>query len=53
MRTVSRAICSMQDVELMYCVGNVSEAMQNLMIGHASIAIFLKYYLLRRITVDT
>ncbi|KAF2844126.1 C2H2 finger domain protein [Plenodomus tracheiphilus IPT5] len=33
--------------------GNVSEAMQNLMIGHASIATFLKHYLSRRITVDT
>ncbi|KAF2818073.1 hypothetical protein CC86DRAFT_337582 [Ophiobolus disseminans] len=33
--------------------GNVSEAMQNLMMGHASIATFLKHYLSRRITVDT
>ncbi|KAH4927418.1 hypothetical protein HBI79_137340 [Parastagonospora nodorum] len=33
--------------------GNVSESMQNMMMGHASIVTFLKYYLLRRITVDT
>ncbi|CAN9175099.1 unnamed protein product [Alternaria alternata] len=33
--------------------GNVSEAMQNLMMGHASISTFLKHYLSRRITVDT
>ncbi|KAI1676344.1 DUF3435 domain containing protein [Pyrenophora tritici-repentis] len=33
--------------------GNVSEAMQNLIMGHASIATFLKHYLSRRITVDT
>ncbi|CAN9454731.1 unnamed protein product [Alternaria alternata] len=32
---------------------NVSEAMQNLMMGHASISTFLKHYLSRRITVDT
>jgi hypothetical protein len=42
-----------QDAELTYCIGNVSEAMQNLMMGHASIATFLKHYLSRRITVDT
>ena len=41
------------DVVLTYCVGNVSEAMQNLMMGHASISTFLKHYLSRRITVDT
>ncbi|CAN9361177.1 unnamed protein product [Alternaria alternata] len=29
------------------------EAMQNLMMGHASISTFLKHYLSRRITVDT
>ncbi|KAF1949650.1 hypothetical protein CC80DRAFT_520408 [Byssothecium circinans] len=33
--------------------GNVSDAMQNLMIGHASIKTFEKHYLSRRITVDT
>ncbi|KAF1967816.1 hypothetical protein BU23DRAFT_583589 [Bimuria novae-zelandiae CBS 107.79] len=33
--------------------GNVSEAMQNLMMGHASILTFLKHYLLRRVMVDT
>ncbi|PVH92773.1 C2H2 finger domain protein [Periconia macrospinosa] len=33
--------------------GNVSEAMQNLMMGHASITTFLKHYLSRRVTVDT
>ncbi|KAJ5066003.1 C2H2 finger domain protein [Bipolaris maydis] len=38
---------------LTHRVGNVSEAMQNLMMGHASIATFLKHYLSRRITVDT
>ena len=27
--------------------------MQNLMMGHANIGVFLKYYLLKRITVDT
>jgi hypothetical protein len=43
----------MQDTKLTYCVGNVSEAMQNLMMGHASIATFMKHYLDRRITVDT
>ena len=43
----------MQDVDLTHRVGNVSEAMQNLMMGHASIATFLKHYLSRRITVDT
>jgi hypothetical protein len=43
----------MQDRELTYCVGNVSEAMQNLMMGHASIMTFLRHYLSRRITVDT
>lgn len=43
----------MQDRELTYCVGNVSEAMQNLMMGHASITTFLRHYLPRRITVDT
>ncbi|KAF2802862.1 uncharacterized protein BDZ99DRAFT_491913 [Mytilinidion resinicola] len=32
--------------------GNVNEAMQNLMMGHASIRTFLKHYLSRRITVD-
>ncbi|CAI9635546.1 unnamed protein product [Alternaria burnsii] len=41
------------DVVLTCCVGNVSEAMQNLMMGHASISTFLKHYLSRRITVDT
>jgi hypothetical protein len=43
----------MQDIELTYCVGNISKAMQNLIIGHASIATFLRHYLLQRITVDT
>jgi hypothetical protein len=33
--------------------GNVSEAMQNLMMGHANIRTFLKHYLSRRVTVDT
>jgi hypothetical protein len=33
--------------------GNVTEAMQNLMMGHASISTFVKHYLSRRITVDT
>ncbi|KAH8727436.1 hypothetical protein GQ44DRAFT_770455 [Phaeosphaeriaceae sp. PMI808] len=33
--------------------GSVSEAMQNLMIGQASIATFLKHHISRRITVDT
>ncbi|ORX95381.1 hypothetical protein BCR34DRAFT_607969 [Clohesyomyces aquaticus] len=33
--------------------GNVSEAMQNLMMGHANIGTFLKHYLSRRVTVDT
>ncbi|KAF2685708.1 C2H2 finger domain protein [Lentithecium fluviatile CBS 122367] len=33
--------------------GNVSEAMQNLMMGHASIGTFLKHYLSRRVRVDT
>ncbi|KAF2177343.1 hypothetical protein K469DRAFT_742556 [Zopfia rhizophila CBS 207.26] len=33
--------------------GNVSEEMQNLMMGHGSIGIFLKHYLSRRVTVDT
>ncbi|KAF1936514.1 hypothetical protein EJ02DRAFT_83065 [Clathrospora elynae] len=33
--------------------GNVSESMQNLMMGHASITTFLKHYLSRHITVDT
>jgi hypothetical protein len=37
----------------MLCSGNVSEAMQNLMMGHASIGTFLKHYLSRRVTVDT
>ncbi|KAF1966830.1 hypothetical protein BU23DRAFT_584167 [Bimuria novae-zelandiae CBS 107.79] len=32
---------------------NVSEAMQNLMMGHANIRTFLKHYLSRRVTVDT
>ncbi|XP_014550159.1 hypothetical protein COCVIDRAFT_116292 [Bipolaris victoriae FI3] len=45
--------CIMQDVKLTQRVGSVSEAMQNLMMGHASIATFLKHYLSRRITVDT
>jgi hypothetical protein len=44
--------CTMQEAELTY-VGNVSEAMQNLIMGHASITTFLKHYLSRRITVDT
>jgi hypothetical protein len=43
----------MQSTKLTWCLGNVSEAMQNLMMGHASIATFLKHYLSRRITVDT
>lgn len=43
----------MHDTELTDCIGNVSEAMQNLMMGHASIATFLRHYLSRRITVDT
>jgi hypothetical protein len=43
----------MQDTELTYCVGNVSEATQNLIIGQASIATFLRQYLDRQITVDT
>ncbi|KAF1364477.1 hypothetical protein EJ07DRAFT_27239, partial [Lizonia empirigonia] len=34
-------------------VGNVSEAMQNMMMGHASITTFLRHYLSRRVTVDT
>ncbi|KAF2031734.1 hypothetical protein EK21DRAFT_99467 [Setomelanomma holmii] len=33
--------------------GNVSDAMQNLIMGHASITTFLRHYLSRRITVDT
>ncbi|KAF2844244.1 hypothetical protein T440DRAFT_436700 [Plenodomus tracheiphilus IPT5] len=33
--------------------GNVSEAMQNMMMGHASIKTFLRHYLSRRVTVDT
>jgi hypothetical protein len=33
--------------------GNVTEAMQNLIIGYASISTFVKHYLSRRITVDT
>ncbi|KAF2177817.1 hypothetical protein K469DRAFT_742362 [Zopfia rhizophila CBS 207.26] len=33
--------------------GRVSEAMQNLMMGHADIRTFLKHYLSRRVTVDT
>jgi hypothetical protein len=37
----------------MLYTGNVSESMQNLMMGHASIGTFLKHYLSRRITVDT
>jgi len=43
----------MQDVGLTQRAGNVSEAMQNLMMGYASIATFLKHYLSRCITVDT
>jgi hypothetical protein len=37
----------------MLCIGNVSEAMQNLMMTHRDIRTFLKHYLSRRITVDT
>ncbi|KAF2200074.1 hypothetical protein GQ43DRAFT_473069 [Delitschia confertaspora ATCC 74209] len=33
--------------------GNISEAMQNLMIGHAKKQTFFKHYLSRRVTVDT
>ncbi|KAF1975817.1 hypothetical protein BU23DRAFT_597550 [Bimuria novae-zelandiae CBS 107.79] len=33
--------------------GNISEAMQNLIMGHANIRTFLKHYLSRRVTVDT
>ncbi|KAJ5063702.1 hypothetical protein J3E74DRAFT_287990 [Bipolaris maydis] len=38
---------------LTHLVGNISEAIQNLIMGYASIATFLKHYLSRRITVDT
>lgn len=38
---------------LTWYTGNVSDAMQNLMMGHASINTFLKHYLSRRVTVDT
>ena len=34
-------------------IGNVSEAMQNLMMGHGDIRTFLRHYLPRRVTVDT
>ena len=37
----------------MLCIGNVSEAMQNLMMGHGDIRTFLRHYLPRRVTVDT
>jgi len=47
------ARCTMKVTELTKCAGNVSEAMQNLMMGHASISTFLKHYLSRRVTVDT
>lgn len=42
-----------QNAELTEYIGNVSEAMQNLMMGHASIGTFLKHYLSRLVTVDT
>src|SRR5579871_4625655 len=34
-------------------IGNVSEALQNLMMKHADIRTFLRYYLPRRVTADT
>ena len=34
-------------------IGNVSEAMQNLIMQHADIRTFLRHYLSRRITADT
>lgn len=42
-----------QDAELAQYIGNVSEAIQNIMIGHASIRTLLKHYLSQRVTVDT
>ncbi|KAF1968536.1 hypothetical protein BU23DRAFT_479997, partial [Bimuria novae-zelandiae CBS 107.79] len=39
--------------KLMSYAGNVSDAIYNLIIRHASMATFLKHYLLRRITVNT
>src|SRR5438876_575585 len=33
--------------------GNVSDALQNLMLQHASIDTFIKHYLPRRVTADT
>ncbi|KAF1965428.1 hypothetical protein BU23DRAFT_627539, partial [Bimuria novae-zelandiae CBS 107.79] len=33
--------------------GNISETVQNLIMGHANIRTFLKHYLSRRVTVDT
>lgn len=35
------------------CTGNVSEALQNLMMQHADIRTFLRHYLHRRVTADT
>jgi hypothetical protein len=34
-------------------VGNVSEALQNLMMGHGDIRTFLKHYMDRQVSVDT
>lgn len=33
--------------------GKVAETMQNLIMGHASIDVFLKHYLSRKVTIDT
>ena len=53
MTMVGSAIYCRQNGILTCSLGNVSEAMQNLMMGHASITTFVKHYLSRRVTVDT
>jgi len=53
MTMVSSASRRGQDAELRQYLGNVSEAMQNLMMGHASKRTILKHDLSRRVTLDT
>lgn len=53
MRTVRPASPCMQGVGLTWYAGNVSEAIQNLTMGHASMPTFLKHCLSRRVTVET
>lgn len=53
MAMVSSTSRHRQDAELAQYIGNVSEAIQNIMMGHASIRTLLKHYLSQRVTVDT